>query len=308
MFFQHLKFSIFFSLLLVIISCKKEEGPDSEEPAPEIPRIQVNVNGAVDIAALTVDVGDTLLFSASGSASAFIKTFEGYMTIDGSRETLFQLLGDSASTEISVDSMEYVFDFDLSGKEVSFLFILKDHLDQRDSARFVVTVNESPIILRHETLGTYNHASLGNFYNILADTAYFPNNLKTSVSNQEGVDFILSFDSETKFSISSPDDPDAPTVWSKHVNFQWPFQTRNKTRFIVLENTFDFDGIITSAQLSDVFSTSGVTSVPTIAEGQFIAIKLDRSRNEKIGVLKITDLTGNTMDNRAVSFTLKIQK
>lgn len=306
---HYLKLGAVFSVLLLVVSCQ-QDGPDAV-PVPEPPLLNLKINNADNLAELIADVGDTIYLSAAASADAHIKTFAGYWTIEGATEVFSAADVDSASTSASMDSLMYICDYTLAGKEVSFLFVVTDQLDLADSVSFRVRVNESPLsITEGIQLGAYWHKDLGNFYNILEDTAYFPANLKTSLKNQGGVDFIVSFNNLTRFSISSSDDPNAPTIWSEQLSpVQWPFQVVNRTRFLLLDSAFNYDAIVTSAQLETVFEGDSILqTVSSVSNGQHIAFKLDRSRNDKIGILQVVSTQGNTNDIRSITFNLKIQQ
>lgn len=308
---SYLKLGSFFLLLLSLVSCNKDdEGEDDLLPEPSGPTLRLEVNGAKDLSSLVVDVGDTLYLSTTAAADAYLRTLAGYKLVDGNREVLFEeIISDTVLAETSIDSLEQYINYALSGKEIKYLFIVTDRLDQKDSLEFTINVNQSPIIIRENiTLAPYRHPSLANFYNILEDTVYFPSNLRTSTKNQQVVDFIVSYTKDAGMSFTSPDDPEASVTWDQYVNFQWPFQSPNSTRFVAVDESVDFDAVITSAQLDNVFTGPEATSLSTLAEEDVFAFQLDASRDGKVGILKVVDITGNTESTRSITISLKIQE
>lgn len=307
---HHSHFSLLLLCLLLAVSCN-DTANENPIPAPAEPFVRLEINGSAEVTSSTFDVGDTAYISVTAAADAYLKTFAGYRSIGNEDEILFQQIIDTTLAEVSMDSLTFIFDFSYAGKEVSYLFVVTDQLDQGDSATVTVSINESPIIERTGVvLAPYNHPDKANFYNILSDTAYFPANLKTSTKNQNGVDLILSYDRESKFTFSAPDDPNASATWTTYVKTsQWPFQTPNSTRFTILEDAFDFDAIVTAAQLVDIDLGAQNSLVSTLTEGQVIAFELDGSRERgKVGILRIADLAGNAESNRSVTLDLKIPK
>lgn len=292
---------------LLWVSCNKDK-KDDEDPVPGEPTIQLYVNGEVAPAQLTMDIGDTLTLYAEVQADASIKSFSGTYEQDGDSFTWDNFMGDSTTFSYEMDSSSLQIDHTLAEKELSFLFTVTDLMDKHDTVVLLVTVNPSPIMEEDAILlGAYGHAAYGNFYNVLSDTAYFPNNLRNSVSNRDGVDFIVSWETDTRFTIMSVDDPEASALWDELLPINWPFTTPNTTRFQRLNSSVSFDEVVTAAQLEALFTANGSSSVATLVLDELIAFRLDDSKNDRVGILQVTGISGNSVDNRHIVLNLKIQ-
>lgn len=302
---NNLRFLPVIILTGLFIACNQ----DKEDPTPEEPVINLMVNGSESISNFTSDVGDTIVFSGSAQAKATIKLFAGTASTGGSSSTLVTFDGDSSSTEFIIDPIRYVVDFTSSGQVISFTFVLTDLHENKDTVAFDVQVNESPILeVDTRFLGGYGHSTYGNLLNVLEDTAYFPSNVRISEENQEGVDIIVAYDTDAGWSLSAPDDPDAPATWNESVNFNWPFFVRNSTRLIALPEDFEYDEVQTSVQLEDLFGSDGSSILSGLGEGQVVAFRLDLGKGGKAGVLQVVDISGNKADNRQMQIAFKIQK
>lgn len=301
----YLKPALIISCLL-LIACGKDK--KDEDPIPDEPRIQLLIDGAEALSEMTADIGDTLRISARVSAEASIKTFSGKFSIDDTTEGLDQLSPDSATTAYEMEEKTLYIDHLKAEKTISFLFMVTDHLEQSDSVTLVVQVNRSPITVTDSvSLGAYGHSTYGNFYDVLSDTAYFPNNLRANVRNRDGVDFTISYTNDTKFTISSIDDAGTPLIWDENLLITWPFTTVNNTRFILLNDTFDFDGVVTAAQLSELFTTQGSSTISTLQKDQVIAFRLDAQKGGRTGIFKVLGMDGTAPHNRTIYLSLKVQ-
>ncbi len=296
--------------LVLFVGCKKESG-SGEEPVPEEPIITFTVNGMENPDQLTADVGDTLKISAEVSAGAGIESFTASYSLDEDQVSIDTYQPDTLVTAYSMSEFELLIDFTFAGDSLGFVFSLSDTLGASIESTFSLLVNESPIrVDSQRVVSPYNQQFEGNLYNVMDSVAYFPLNVKSDLNNQKRVDFIVAYDRQAGYIMSSPGDADADTIWNHNLSFDWPFLEINNTQFIELDPaSVDFDEVVTAQQLVDLFSGASVTALSGLYKGQIISLRLDNSeRGGRVALIKITNIIGDSKSERQITFDIKIEQ
>lgn len=299
-----ISFALCFLSLSVLYSCK-EVG--DENPIPDGPSITLEVNGTTYQESLNVEVGDVLTLQVTTRTESSMERYLATYNALGESTTWEDLQPDSSVIEYSAEYELYI-DYTLSGKEAVVTFSVSDIIGLSDEVTLTLTVGESILkTSENNIVCPFNYLNYGNIYDVEGDTAYFPSNVRSVLTNQNGSDFIFAFDTETKWMIMGLDHPEAVDLWDDNVGFSWPFLNSNATRFKLMNSSeVDFDGLVTSAQL-DNFFTDGSTSLSTLAIGQLVAFKLDDQKGGKFGLIRITSIVGNTTNSRELTFDIKVQ-
>lgn len=292
--------------LVILASCKKVK---FEEPAPITPSLSVTINGVDSLAQLVLDIGDTLKISGEVTAPLGIDTYESYYVDETQFFIERYLPGNTVVNSLFMKNYQRIIDFTWAGKEVEFTFSVTDTTGAKAEHVFILNVNESPIISRSNVVASpYGQFYKGNLYNIIGDTLYFPINVKTNVTNQKAVDLIFAHDAVAGYSVSSPADVDADTIWNDNVNFSWPFVSVSSTDLIKLSDQVNFDRIATAKQIVDLYKGSTTSILSGLYVGEIIGIQLDTSKGSKLGILRITNIVGNNKSERQITFDLKFEQ
>ena len=308
------KTTLLLCLLLVafigITSCNKDSGAD-EEPVPTAPELNVLVDSLDNPGQMTVDVGTIIRIDVNAIASAGIGSYSAAYTLNGTSTNIDTFEPDTLVTSHNTENFRFEADYTMAGDSIGFLFILTDTLGESVQETFSLLVNESPIrVDTGKIVSPYNYQLFGNIYNVLDSVDYFPLNVKSNLNNQKRTDFIIAYDRQAGYIMSSPSDADVDTIWNHNVSFDWPFQEINNTQFIELDTaSVDFDQVVTAQQLADLFSDASVSALSGLYKGEIISLRLDgSSRGGRLALMKITSIVGNSKSERQITFDIKIEQ
>lgn len=302
-----IKFLFFLSISVFVALTGCKDPNAIEDPIPAAPSMIVTVNGNQNISQITLDPGDTLIYSVETNVPAGISNFKATYILDEVTYNVNSFTPDTTVTAYTLNNRQLYLDYTLAGKELTFSFTVTDNVDSVATYEFVLNVNESPITERLDiVVSPYNQFVKGNLYDIAGDTTYFPINVKTNESNQLGVDLIFAYNATDGYSVSSPSDVDAVGVWDTEVSFNWPFLAVSSTKLAEVNNSdVTYEQIVTATQLNDLIESSTATSIKGLYVGQLIAIKLDAEKGGVVGLIQITNIVGTKDTERQITFNLK---
>jgi hypothetical protein len=101
------------------------------------------------------------------------------------------------------------------------------------------------------------------------------------------------------------------TAWKDQSNALWPlFGAENITNIYTLSSSIDFDVISTAEEIANVLANQNnvVDSLTNIEVGQMIGLQLASVQGSKKGILRVTDLGGNSPSTATLTFEAKVQK
>ena len=302
-----IKFLFFLSISVFVALTGCKDPNAIEDPIPAAPSMIVTVNGNQSVSQITLDPGDTLIYSVETNVPAGISNFKATYILDEVTYNVNSFTPDTTVTAYTLNNRQLYLDYTLAGKELTFSFTVTDNVDSVATYEFVLNVNESPITERLDiVVSPYNQFVKGNLYDVAGDTTYFPINVKTNESNQLGVDLIFAYNATDGYSVSSPSDVDAVGVWDTEVSFNWPFFAVSSTKLAEVNNsTVTYEQIVTATQLTDLIESSTATSIKGLYVGQLIALKLDAEKGGVVGLIQITNIIGTKDTERQITFNLK---
>ncbi|WP_258099345.1 hypothetical protein [Marinoscillum pacificum] len=302
-----IKFLFFLSISVFVALTGCKDPNAIEDPIPAAPSMIVTVNGNQSVSQITLDPGDTLIYSVETNVPAGISNFKATYILDEVTYNVNSFTPDTTVTAYTLNNRQLYLDYTLAGKELTFSFTVTDNVDSVATYEFVLNVNESPITERLDiVVSPYNQFVKGNLYDVAGDTTYFPINVKTNESNQLGVDLIFAYNATDGYSVSSPSDVDAVGVWDTEVSFNWPFLAVSSTKLAEVNNSaVTYEQIVTATQLNDLIESSTATSIKGLHVGQLIAIKLDAEKGGVVGLIQITNIVGTKDTERQITFNLK---
>ena len=302
-----IKFLFFLSISVFVALTGCKDPNAIEDPIPAAPSMIVTVNGNQNVSQITLDPGDTIIYSVETNVPAGISNFKATYILDEVTYNVNSFTPDTTVTAYTLNNRQLYLDYTLAGKELTFSFTVTDNVDSVATYEFVLNVNESPITERLDiVVSPYNQFVKGNLYDVAGDTTYFPINVKTNESNQLGVDLIFAYNATDGYSVSSPSDVDAVGVWDTEVSFNWPFLAVSSTKLAEVNNsTVTYEQIVTATQLTNLIESSTATSIKGLYVGQLIAIKLDAEKGGVVGLIQITNIVGTKDTERQITFNLK---
>lgn len=291
---------------MFLISCKKDKEKDTG-PQPSNLSIQF-----VD-AGETYEVFDTIRYSIIASIPSGVSSASaGVLIGDAPIDIAFESGLDSALITIS-DTLSFVLSPDEIGASIKFTFTLTDLLGVTLTDTIAAEVAESDIHwLYGQSMGGFkNIEGFGSFYDILGDTAYFATSIRNKIDLLKTIDLVYCYDATVKRSFTIPNADWAESVWNAQNQGEfWPMNLHENTTLIYdLGMGTDFDAIVSTGEISELLgSNMPIDSVTFVGIGRVVGFQLDSLRGGKVGLLKVTGTSGNSISTGTVTFDLKLQK
>ncbi|MFY0599500.1 MAG: hypothetical protein JXR03_07495 [Cyclobacteriaceae bacterium] len=285
----------------LLVGCKKDN-----EKIPELPSASINlgeVNGSIKVL-------ETIDFALEASFPSGLKSGQSIIWLDDlPLDTVFESGKDSLLFSVSENhSFEVAPKY--SGGNIKFTFSVTDLLDQVSGDTVAVAIEESAIqLIDSKTIAGFNNSSIGSFLDIESDTAYFSSNIQSSTSLKQSVDFVFFFTKNDKRILASPSNTHAENVWGAQSSALWPlFGSESVNKLYDLGANVDYDGIITGAQITSMLATqtTAVDSLTNLEAGRFVGFELEAGG--KLGIIKVTDIGGNSESTATITFDAKIQR
>ncbi len=292
--------------IVFLIGCKKDKEKDTG-PQPSTLSIQF-----VD-AGETYEVFDTIRYSISASIPSGVSSASaGVLIGDAPIDIAFESGLDSALITIS-DTLSIVLGPDEIATSIKFAFTLTDLLGVTLTDTIATTVAESDILWRYgQSMGGFNNiAGYGSFYDILGDTAYFATGIRNKINLLKTIDLVYCYEATVKRSFTIPNADWAESVWNdQSPGTFWPMDLHeNATLIYDLGTETDFDAVVSTGEITTLLeSTDPGENITFVTTGRIVGFQLDSLRGGKVGLLKVTGTSGNSITTGTVTFDLKIQK
>ena len=306
---------MFFSAIgsvAILASC----GGDEEEPLPAAPSIEVEVEGVeVTGSAISAVEGETATFTVTVTAPGKFNT----LNISGSStKTIPRTDASVTLTEegtVATIVIEYAFDAEDVGEDLSWTFEGVDDSDQKAQKTFTASVEAAPVevVVYTETLiGGQSNATLGSFYDAEENKVY--KYAETRDTHSASVDFLFFYGDTNKYAIAAMDDADANTAFSAALNVTNALSaimpTKNATKFKVTTLTAaQFDAIGDVDALASAYGevAADASKVNNLEAGKVFAFVQASARGSKKGLVKVVKTDGTSGTNRSITVTVKIE-
>jgi len=151
------------------------------------------------------------------------------------------------------------------------------------------------------TLGAQNNTQAGSFFSFSDESVY---TLEQAFNNQQLVDISYCYYTESESTLSSPNDNDAPSVFTGTYGIS-NWQYRNEARYNITSLTsLDFDNVLNDSLLIASYDVVGAKRKgKNIETGQVWAFRI---QSGKIGLIEVGNIETGTGGNAALK--IKIQE
>jgi hypothetical protein len=293
--------SLFITLLM---GCKKDKEKEVAEPSVIINLGEIGSS---------IKVLETLEFSLEASFPAGLKAGMSVIWLDDAAlDTIYTGLKDSLLFSFSENYTLAILP-DYSGKNLMFTFSITDILDRIAVDTLSLAIEESAIqFIQSRQVSGFNNFDQGSFLSLSADTVYFNANIQGSTQLKQSIDLVFCYTMADKRILASPSNKYIEeTAWKDQSNALWPlFGAENITNIYTLSSSIDFDVISTAEEIANVLANQNnvVDSLTNIEVGQMIGLQLASVQGSKKGILRVTDLGGNSPSTATLTFEAKVQK
>jgi hypothetical protein len=286
-------------LVLVLIDCKKDPEPVPQEPTLSLSLIDSVANIQV-LKTISLSLNATV---PQGTQSALCQVWLNGAVLD----TLFSAA--DSIYDIS-ETVTFYIKPAYEGANITFTFAMEDLRMNVLGDTLELIIPESKIsIIKDKLLGTYENVDLAGFYDVVGDTSYFGPSLG-STKLKRSIDFVYYFTKVGGGVLTSPSNDLAETTWTEQIGGLWPlFGVENATSIYELPANTNLDEISTAVELENLLKgKTAIAEIKPVKVGQVIGFQLVESKSSKVGVIKITEVAGNTVSTSTIKFDGKVAR
>ncbi|MEQ8906367.1 hypothetical protein [Ekhidna sp.] len=291
---------------VIITSCGKDDEPTAALPS-------VSVSATVDGEALAnggdVSVGSSVVLNITVNAPGGVNGLD----VNGDSYNRSELGAEAGDTSGSLTlNISAPTEGDI-GATASFEIEAVDDLGQTSTVvtfTYTIIAAPSPDVNHFEQvlIGGFLNSTLGSFYDAVEDVVY---NSDDAQMNDEKIDLLFYYAETPMYTIAALDNPEADVTIGQQTGGDLDnFDPQNPTRFKTFLTAPDFDAIQTVADLESAYAgdaaTSGESRVTQLAAGAVFGFELAESRGSKKGLIKVTETSGTSGSDRAITIEVKI--
>ena len=306
--------------LVLVYSCTEDgetDGSDLDSPSLVV-TATVGSTGAAFTSGGTIAATDSIVFSFQASTPQGFNVFRASGDVIQDLEITRNDIGASA-TEASptLPALTAVIPEASANTTISFDFELVDEqVTAPATASISVAVGDVPspaVDSFTETLvGGFQNTVLGSFYDAIEDSVYF---FSDATDNSGNIDLVYYFvgTAGIQNTIGALDNMQTGATLEEQINgsnIDTNFPTQNSTRFQTYLVAPDFDAVETLADLQDAFDgdteLSAQERITDLQMNDVIGFTLAASRESRIGLIRVADISGTDGSNRQIQIDVKI--